>query len=147
MRVLERLALAVEKPLKEAIWDCRMCGQCILHSTGLSCPMRCPKNLRNGPCGGVRANGNCEVYADQRCVWVEAWEGSRRLPVFKDHIEHLQKPVDWQLQGTSSWINLLSGRDPVTPPPATIRRLAGSMTSIPCSSWGWPPPCAIAAPT
>src|SRR2546423_9915172 len=92
-----------------------MCGQCILHSTGLSCPMRCPKNLRNGPCGGVRANGNCEVYPDKPCVWVEAWEGSRRLPVFKDHIEHLQKPVDWQLQGTSSWINLVSGRDGVAP--------------------------------
>ena len=71
---------AVEKPLKEAIWDCRMCGQCILHSTGLSCPMRCPKNLRNGPCGGVRANGNCEVYADKRCTWVEAWEGVPDTP-------------------------------------------------------------------
>src|SRR5207237_127083 len=87
-----------------------MCGQCILHSTGLSCPMRCPKNLRNGPCGGVRANGNCEVYPDQRCVWVDAWEGSRRLPLWRDHIEHLQKPVDWQLQGTSPRINLVSGR-------------------------------------
>jgi hypothetical protein len=115
VRVVERLVLAIEKPLKEAIWDCRMCGQCILHSTGLSCPMRCPKNLRNGPCGGVRANGNCEVYAEKRCVWVEAWEGSRRLPAFKDHIEHLQKPVDWQLQGSSSWINLINGRDRVAP--------------------------------
>ncbi len=113
--MVERLVLAVEKPLKEAIWDCRMCGQCILHSTGLSCPMRCPKNLRNGPCGGVRANGNCEVYPDKRCVWVEAWEGSRRLQMFKDHIHHLQKPVDWQLQGTSSWINLVSGRDGAAP--------------------------------
>jgi len=105
----------VEKRVKGFIFDCRMCGQCILHSTGLSCPMRCPKNLRNGPCGGVRANGNCEVFPDKRCVWVEAWEGSRRLPVFKDHIEHLQKPVDWQLQGTSSWINLVSGRDGLAP--------------------------------
>ena len=33
----------------------------------------------------------------------------------KDHIEHLQKPVDWQLQGTSSWINLVSGRDGIAP--------------------------------
>nr|WP_245947992.1 methylenetetrahydrofolate reductase C-terminal domain-containing protein [Halomonas montanilacus] len=29
-----------------------MCGQCILSSTGMSCPMNCPKSLRNGPCGG-----------------------------------------------------------------------------------------------
>jgi len=111
VRIIERLVVAVEKPLKEAVWDCRMCGQCILHSTGLSCPMRCPKNLRNGPCGGVRANGNCEVYADKRCVWVEAWEGSRRLPVCRDHMTRVNPPVDWRLQGTSSWANRARGRD------------------------------------
>ena len=110
-QIVERAVLAVEKPLKEAIWDCRMCGQCILHSTGLSCPMRCPKQLRNGPCGGVRANGNCEVYPEKRCVWVEAWEGSRKVPVYRDHMEHLNPPVDWRLEGTSSWINLFTGRD------------------------------------
>src|SRR2546423_11075147 len=87
-----------------------MCGQCILHSTGLSCPMRCPKSLRNGPCGGVRANGNCDVDPNMRCVWVEAWEGSRQLPLWRDHIEHVQKPVDWRLQGSSLWVNLLTGR-------------------------------------
>jgi len=37
------------------------------------------------------------------------------LPLWRDHIEHLQKPVDWQLQGTSSWINLVNGRDGVAP--------------------------------
>ena len=47
-----------------------------LHSTGMTCPMTCPKNLRNGPCGGVRANGHCEVIPAMRCVWVEAWERS-----------------------------------------------------------------------
>src|SRR3989449_10300334 len=114
-RGLRKALLLVERSTKERFWDCRMCGQCILHSTGLSCPMRCPKNLRNGPCGGVRADGNCEVYPDKRCVWVEAWEGSRRMPLFKDNIEQLQKPVDWQLQGTSSWINPVTGRDHVAP--------------------------------
>ena len=39
---------------KKALFDCQMCGQCVLHSTGMTCPMTCPKNLRNGPCGGVR---------------------------------------------------------------------------------------------
>ncbi len=111
MHVIERMTIAVEKPLKEAIWDCRMCGQCILHSTGLTCPMRCPKNLRNGPCGGVRENGNCEVFPDRPCVWVQAWERSRKLPLFRDHMHHLNPPVDWRLKGTSSWINLVTGRD------------------------------------
>jgi hypothetical protein len=107
--------LRVERLSKESIWDCRMCGQCILHSTGMSCPMRCPKNLRNGPCGGVLQDGHCEVLPDLPCVWVQAWEGSRKLPVWRDHLTHIQKPVDWRLQGTSSWENLLTRRGAYAP--------------------------------
>jgi hypothetical protein len=103
--------LIVEKTAKEKVYDCRMCGQCILHSTGMSCPQRCPKNLRNGPCGGVRLNGNCEVVPDMKCVWVEAWEGSRKLPLWRSHMFHVNRPVDWRLQGTSSWENLLTRAD------------------------------------
>jgi hypothetical protein len=114
-KVLERIILPLEKIGKEVLFDCRMCGQCILHATGLTCPMRCPKNLRNGPCGGVRVNGNCEVYPDKPCVWVQAIERSERLPLWRDHIYQLQPPVDWRLQGTSSWINFFSGRDSVQP--------------------------------
>jgi len=98
-----RALLLIERSTKETVWDCRMCGQCILHSTGLSCPMRCPKNLRTGPC--------CEVEPEMRCVWVQAWEGSRRLPWWRDHMLHVQAPTDWRLQETSSWENLLSRRD------------------------------------
>ncbi len=58
---IERPVAAVEKAVKGVLFDCRMCGQCVLSSTGMSCPMNCPKTLRNGPCGGVRDNGNCEV--------------------------------------------------------------------------------------
>jgi hypothetical protein len=105
----------VERSTKEAVWDCRMCGQCILHSTGLSCPMRCPKNLRNGPCGGVLQNGRCEVVPDMKCVWVAAWEGSRKLPLWRDHMEHVERPTDWRLQETSSWENLVTGRDDHVP--------------------------------
>lgn len=106
----------IEKVTKEAIWDCRMCGQCILHSTGMTCPMTCPKNLRNGPCGGVLQNGNCEVLPDRPCIWTQAWERSRRMPVWRHDMEHINPPVDWQLKGTGSWENLFSGRDKVTPP-------------------------------
>jgi len=112
---LRRALLLAEKVVKEPLWDCRMCGQCILHSTGLSCPMRCPKNLRNGPCGGVLQDGGCEVLPERPCVWVQAWEVSRRLPVWRDGMRHIQKPVDWRLQETSSWENLLSGRDRYAP--------------------------------
>lgn len=110
-KILARLITPVEKISKEVLFDCRMCGQCILHSTGMTCPMRCPKNLRNGPCGGVRPNGNCEVFANKPCVWVHGIETAPRLPLWQEDIHHLQPPVDWKLQGTSSWINLFTGRD------------------------------------
>ena len=69
---VERPVAAVEKGVKGFLFDCRMCGQCVLSSTGMACPMNCPKTLRNGPCGGVRADGNCEVKPEMKCVWVEA---------------------------------------------------------------------------
>ncbi|MBF6309362.1 methylenetetrahydrofolate reductase C-terminal domain-containing protein, partial [Nocardia farcinica] len=49
----ERVMIWGEVVLKGWIFNCQMCGQCILHSTGMTCPMTCPKKLRNGPCGGV----------------------------------------------------------------------------------------------
>jgi len=76
---LERPVAAVEKLVKGFLFDCQMCGQCMLSSSGMSCPMNCPKSLRNGPCGGVRADGGCEVKPDMRCVWLEAWDGSQRM--------------------------------------------------------------------
>lgn len=93
----------IEKRLKGVLFDCRMCGQCILSSTGMSCPMNCPKQLRNGPCGGVRAGGHCEVRPDMPCVWVKAWEGSRNM-THGDLILRVQKPVDQSLFETSSWL-------------------------------------------
>ncbi len=77
---LDRVVAKAEHLVKRPIWGCQMCGQCVLHSTGMTCPMTCPKTLRNGPCGGVRANGNCEVKPEMRCVWLKAVERSERLP-------------------------------------------------------------------
>lgn len=102
---VERPILPVERGIKGFMFDCRMCGQCILSSTGMSCPMNCPKGLRNGPCGGVRANGHCEVEPDMPCVWVEAWHGSRNMKK-GNQIKVVQKPVDHSLRGTSSWLRV-----------------------------------------
>ncbi|MCY0095922.1 methylenetetrahydrofolate reductase C-terminal domain-containing protein [Hoeflea ulvae] len=95
----------IEKHVKGFLFDCRMCGQCVLSSTGMSCPMNCPKQLRNGPCGGVRANGNCEVEPDMPCVWVQAWSGSQKM-VENQAILAVQKPVDQSLRETSSWLRV-----------------------------------------
>ncbi len=105
----------LEHVVKEPVWGCKMCGQCVLHDTGLTCPMTCPKTLRNGPCGGVRPDGNCEVKPEMRCVWVKAYSRSARLPLWRGHIDKLRPPVDNSLHGTSSWANLVSGRDRQTP--------------------------------
>ena len=105
----ERPVAAVEKAVKGLLFDCRMCGQCILSSTGMSCPMNCPKNLRNGPCGGVRADGNCEVLPQMRCVWVEAWDGSGRMR-HGEAIRVVQFAVDHRQKGRSSWLAVMRSK-------------------------------------
>jgi hypothetical protein len=113
----ERPVAAVEKAVKGLLFDCRMCGQCILTSTGMSCPMNCPKTLRNGPCGGVRANGNCEVKPDMRCVWVEAFRGSEHIPGGVEAMSKVQFAVDQRCQGRSSWLRMLREKTGTSPGP------------------------------
>lgn len=107
---LERPFASVERGVKGLLFDCKMCGQCVLSSTGMSCPMNCPKNLRNGPCGGVRADGNCEVNAQMRCVWTLAFAGAERIPGGLDKIRVIQAPVDRRLEGHSAWLHLVRER-------------------------------------
>jgi len=114
-RRLERPVAAVERGVKGLLFDCRMCGSCVLSSTGMSCPMNCPKQLRNGPCGGVRADGNCEVKPEMRCVWVEAWRGAERIPGGLDAIQKVQPPVDRRLEGSSAWLRVVREKNGVTP--------------------------------
>lgn len=111
-RFLDWIMRPVERVSKGPVFGCQMCGQCVLHSTGMVCPMTCPKNLRNGPCGGVRLDGACEVYPDMRCVWLVAYKQSLRLP-WPEELHDLRPPVDWRLQGSSSWVNLITGRDKI----------------------------------
>lgn len=96
----------VERRVKGLMFDCRMCGDCILSSTGMSCPMNCPKQLRNGPCGGVRADGNCEVEPEMPCVWVQAWKGAEKMREGTENMAVVQKPVDQSLKETSSWLRV-----------------------------------------
>jgi methylene-tetrahydrofolate reductase-like protein len=111
---LERPVAAVERALKGLLFDCQMCGRCALSDTGMSCPMNCPKTMRNGPCGGVRADGSCEVKPSMRCVWVEAWEGSQRMRRGGDAIRVVRPAVDRRLSGTSSWLRV--AREKAAPP-------------------------------
>jgi hypothetical protein len=104
---IETPVAVVEKAVKGLLFDCRMCGQCVLSSTGMSCPMNCPKSLRNGPCGGVRADGNCEVKPKMKCVWVQAYQGSERIPGGIEAMRQVQHAVDQRSQGRSSWLRVV----------------------------------------
>jgi len=106
---LEAPVAAVEHAIKAFLFDCRMCGECVLSSTGMSCPMNCPKRLRNGPCGGVRADGRCEVDPGITCVWIEAVAGSREMRLGSAAIRIVQPPVDARREGRSSWLAAARG--------------------------------------
>lgn len=123
----ERTATAVlhpvERNLKRLMFDCRECGQCVLSATGMACPMNCAKEMRNGPCGGVRPGGYCEVKPEMRCVWVEATEGTKRIaPDHRAHPTPLLPAIDVRKRGTSTWIQVVHGRsDPAFQPPVGER--------------------------
>jgi len=103
-----RLLGAIERNVKGLLFGCSMCGQCILRSTGLVCPMGCPKQMRNGPCGGC-VDGMCEVDRSRHCVWHDA---VLRAPKFgwQKKLAWINPPVDWRLWGTASWYNLATRR-------------------------------------
>ena len=101
---VERVELAVKKPM----FGCQACGNCVLGHMEYVCPQTCPKQMRNGPCGGTLF-GRCEVV-DQPCIWVSVWERAKaadRVDALKVYVP----PPDRALSGTSSWINYFLDRD------------------------------------
>lgn len=101
---IERFEYVIKRP----VFGCEACGNCVLGHMEYVCPQTCPKQLRNGPCGGTSL-GRCEV-ADQPCIWVGVYqraEAAGRIESLKTII-----PVpNRALTGTSSWINYFLGRD------------------------------------
>lgn len=103
-RGVERFEFAIKAPL----FGCEACGNCVLSYMEYICPQTCPKNLRNGPCGGTLA-GRCEVV-DKPCIWVEVYErakGTKRTAELMTYVP----PRNRALTGTSSWINYFLERD------------------------------------
>ena len=110
---LDKPITGAEAALKGLLFDCQMCGSCQLSKTGMSCPMNCPKTLRNGPCGGVRPDGNCEVKPEMKCVWVLAWDGASRMKN-GDSIKDAEFSGDHRDKGKSTWLKLARDKRPVT---------------------------------
>jgi methylenetetrahydrofolate reductase (NADPH) len=93
---------------KKEVFGCQNCGNCVLGSMEYVCPQTCPKQMRNGPCGGT-LHGACEVI-DQECIWVKVMaraEASNTINQLKLFIP----PPDRALTGTASWLNFYLGRD------------------------------------
>ncbi len=55
--------------LKVILCGCRGCNHCRLSLCEYICPEQCPKRLANGPCGGVRQDGTCEL-GGRECVHI-----------------------------------------------------------------------------
>jgi methylenetetrahydrofolate reductase (NADPH) len=103
-RGVERLELAVKRPL----FGCQACGNCVLGHMEYVCPQTCPKQMRNGPCGGT-AFGRCEVV-DQPCIWTAVYARAKTAGRVRALVQYIPPP-DRSLTGTSSWINYFLDRD------------------------------------
>jgi len=108
-RKLSRVMLFFEDIVKVPLFGCQHCGECILSSTAFICSQQCPKRIRNGPCGGTGAGGSCEVYPDRTCVWYRIYYRSKffhRISL----LYHTKKIHNWNLEGTSAWLNVFKKR-------------------------------------
>ena len=100
-----------EYTLKWALFDCRDCGDCALPELQFLCPQsQCPKQERNGPCGGSRLDA-CEVYPDRPCVWTRVYVRAKAFGELETLRNMVIGPRDWRLRDTSSWVNFHLDRD------------------------------------
>ena len=97
---------------KTAMFHCLNCGDCALFDVAFVCPMsQCPKNQRNGACGGSY-QGWCEVYPNEKkCVWVQAYDRLKAYQEEQSLGDYIVPPCNWELWQTSSWLNFYMGRD------------------------------------
>jgi methylenetetrahydrofolate reductase (NADPH) len=104
-----RILLFFEDIVKVPVFGCQHCGECILSTTAFICSQRCPKRLRNGPCGGTGEGGSCEVYPDRKCVWYRIYYRSKLLHRVS-MLYQIKKVHNWNLEGTSAWLNVFKKR-------------------------------------
>ncbi len=115
---LVTLTRTVEQAVKIPAFGCKECGNCVLSYMEYVCPMTCPKDQRNGACGGS-SDGWCEVER-KPCIWLEVYEHARRTDRL-DGLSVYVPPPDRSLHGSSSWLNYFLGRDVRPEAPAGTR--------------------------
>ena len=118
-KMLSRIMLLFEDIVKVPLFRCQRCGECILSHTAFVCSQRCPKRLRNGPCGGTGEGGTCEVFPERKCIWYLIYRRARlwrRIPL----LQRIEKVHNWELEKTSAWLNVLKKR--IDPPSLFMKR-------------------------
>ena len=108
----EKVFHRLEHLAKVVLYDCRDCGDCALTDVAYNCPMsQCPKQQRNGACGGS-FEGWCEVHPQERqCVYVKAYARLKRYREEGRLDGYRVPPCNWDFYQTSSWINFYLGKD------------------------------------
>jgi methylenetetrahydrofolate reductase (NADPH) len=109
---MEGIFHKLEHLTKVMLFDCKDCGDCALIDVAYLCPMsQCPKNQRNGACGGS-FEGWCEVYPGKKqCVYVRAYARLKKHGEEARLEKDVVLPCNWDLNQTSSWINYYLGKD------------------------------------
>jgi hypothetical protein len=96
---LNTSALTMREELGVWASRCAACGDCVLGETFGLCPIaRCAKSLLNGPCGGTRKDGKCELDPESDCVWnliVQRAAARGQL----DALSKIRAPKDWSSSG------------------------------------------------
>ncbi len=110
---LHACATLAENAIKKPLFRCQDCGHCILSYTAFTCCMRCPKQMRNGPCGGTREDGHCEVYPEKYCIWWLIYNRAKRMGRLKK-LRKCQEAVDRRMEHTSAWLNVFAEK--IEPP-------------------------------
>ncbi len=118
-KILSRTILFFEDIIKVPLFRCHRCGECILSHTAFVCSQRCPKRLRNGPCGGTGKGGTCEVFPEQKCIWYVIYQRARLLKRIS-LLHQTEKIHNWELEKTSSWLNVFKKR--IDPPVLFLKR-------------------------
>ena len=82
---------------------CVGCNECVVDRFVGFCPVsRCPKGMLNGPCGGVGADGSCEVSPEISCVWLEVVEKLKSLGRL-DELDAICPARDWSKSLVMRW--------------------------------------------
>lgn len=104
---LNRALTSFEKAVKAPLYECQMCGNCVLTEFAYLCPQsQCAKGLLNGPCGGSR-DGWCEVWPGEKpCFYVRVYKRLRALEEQCTFLKNTLSPRDWEEWKRSSWVKV-----------------------------------------